>query len=104
MRIKMRWRWIIVVVLGVLLIVGGIYALRVAGQAGVGAAAMAKVACSCVFVDGRSLASCRADDPPGFEGVAVAIDTTAKTATGSVFGLIKRRATYSEAYGCTLEP
>lgn len=102
----MRWRVIIVVVLVlvVLLIAGGIYAERIAGQAGVGAAVMAKVACSCVFVDGRSLGACRADDPPGFEGVAVAIDTGAKTATGSVFGLIKRRAAYSEAYGCTLEP
>jgi imidazole glycerol phosphate synthase subunit HisF len=97
----MRWPWTIVGVLMVLLIGGGIDAVRVADQAG--AATMAKVACSCVFVDGRALA-CRADDPPGFGGVAVSIDPAAKTATGSVFGLITRRATYSEAYGCTLEP
>ena len=78
--------------------------MRLAPQADVGAAAMAKVTCSCVFVDGRDLKSCRADDAPGFEGVAVSVDEGTKTATGSVLGVIRRSATYSEAYGCTLEP
>ena len=68
--------WLAIIVAGVaalLLAGGGAYAMRVADQAGVGAAAMAKVACSCVFVDGRSLEACRADDPPGFEQIAVEI-------------------------------
>jgi hypothetical protein len=100
---KLGW-WILGGVAVLLLGAGGIYAARTADQAGVGAAAMAKVACSCVFVDGRTLESCRADDPPGFEQVAVEIDETAKTATGRVLGIVTRRATYSETYGCTLEP
>ena len=70
----------------------------------VGAAAVAKVICSCVFVDGRTLESCRADDPPGFEQVSVTIDPKTRSATGTVGGMISRRATFSEAYGCTLEP
>lgn len=97
-------RWIIALVVAVLVGAGGYGAWQTAIAADVGAAAMAKVACSCVFVDGRSLESCRADDPPGFEQVSVAIDTKARTATGTAAGLISRRATYSEEYGCTLDP
>jgi hypothetical protein len=100
---KLGW-WIIGGVTSLLLGAGGVYATRTADQAGVGAAAMAKVACSCVFVDGRTLEACRADDPPGFEQVAIEIDEKGKSATGRVLGIVTRRATYSEAYGCTLEP
>lgn len=98
------WRWIAIGVVAVVVAVGGFYGWRMATAAGVGAAAMAKVVCSCVFVDGRSLESCRADDPPGFEGVPVTVDTAAKTATGTLFGLISRRAKFEDGYGCTLEP
>lgn len=100
----MRLRGIIAAISTIGLAIGAYWAWQTSIAAGVGAAAMAKVVCSCVFVDGRSLDSCRADDPPGFEGIPVTIDANAKTATGSTFGLIKRRAIYSEAYGCTLEP
>lgn len=100
----MRWRWIAVGVAAVVVAVGGYFGWRTAEAAGVGAAAMAKVVCSCVFLDGRTLESCRADDPPGFEGVPVSLDPATKTATGTLFGIISRRATYHEGYGCTLEP
>jgi hypothetical protein len=72
--------------------------------AAVGAAAMAKVTCSCVFVEQRTLEACRSDDPPGFEGIDVRIDEAGQTATASVMGLLRRRAVYSPSYGCTLEP
>jgi hypothetical protein len=88
----------------ILLAAGGAYAMRVADQAGVGAAVVAKITCSCVFVAARTPESCRADDPPGFEQVTTEIDTTAKAVTARVLGVITRRATYHEAYGCTLEP
>jgi hypothetical protein len=100
----MRLRLVITAAVVLASATGGYFLWQTSVAAGVGAAAMAKVACSCVFVDGRSLESCRADDPPGFEDVAVEIDNSAKAATGSVFGLISRRATYSQSYGCTLEP
>lgn len=99
-----RW-WLVAGIVGVaVLAAGGFYGTRLATQAGVGAAAMAKVVCSCVFVDQRTLEACRAEDPPGFEGIPVVIDHAAHTATSTLFGVITRRATYSEAYGCTLEP
>ncbi len=97
-------RLIIGLIVAVLVVVGGYSAWQTSIAADVGAAAMAKVTCSCVFVEQRSLESCRADDPPGFEQVTVTVDANAKTATGSVAGVIFRHAAYSEAYGCTLEP
>jgi hypothetical protein len=100
----MSWRLIAAIAVLVLLGAGGAYGYRVKGQADVAAAAMAKVICSCVFVDNRPLEACRADDPPGFEQVGVEIDQTAKTATGRLLGVITRRATYTPLYGCTLDP
>ena len=100
----MHVRWIIAAVVVLALSVGAYFAWRASVEAGVGAAAMAKVVCSCVFVDGRSLESCRADDPPGFEGIPVTIDETAKTAMGTLFGVIRRRAQYNGLSGCTLNP
>lgn len=100
----MSWRLIAAIAALVLLGAGGAYGYRLAGQADVAAAAIAKVTCSCVFVDNRSLDSCRADDPPGFEGVVVDIDETAKTATGRLLGFVARRATYTPLYGCALDP
>ncbi len=88
----------------VVLAAGAAYAVRVADQAGVGAAAIAKIRCSCVFVAARTPEACHADDPPGFEQITTEIDTTAKAVTARVLGVIARRATYSEGYGCTLEP
>lgn len=82
----------------------GFAAWSFAGSAAVGAAAMAKVACSCVFVEQRELAACRADDPPGFEGISVEIDRSRQVATGSVMGVISRTAVFTSQYGCTLEP
>jgi hypothetical protein len=97
-------RLVIGLIVAVLVTVGGYGAWQTSIAADVGAAAIAKVTCSCVFVEQRSLESCRADDPPGFEQVSVTVDEKARTATGSVAGVIFRRAAYSEAYGCTLEP
>ncbi len=82
----------------------GYAAWSFAGSAAVGAAAMAKVACSCVFVEHREIAACRADDPPGFEGISVEIDRSRQVARGSVMGVVSRTAVYTSQYGCTLEP
>ena len=100
----MRWRWLIVGA-GAIVVAGGSYVgWRTAIAADVGAASIAKVECSCIFVDGRSLAACRADDPPGSERVQASVDEAAESVTGSVFGIIRRRAAYQEGFGCVLEP
>ena len=100
----MQPRQMILAATAAILVTGTYYAWGFAAQAGVGAAAMAKVACSCVFVDGRTLGECRADDPPGFDGISVSVDEKAKSVTGTVLGLIRRTAKFNADYGCTLEP
>ncbi len=100
----MNMRRVILGAAAVLVPALGYAAWSFAGSAAVGAAAMAKVACSCVFVEQRELAACRADDPPGFEGISVEIDRSRQVATGSVMGMISRTAVFTSQYGCTLEP
>lgn len=97
-------RWMSALIAAVLIGAGGYGVWQTAISADVGAAAIAKVTCSCVFVDGRTLESCRGDDPPGFEQISASVDVKARTATGTVAGLVSRRATFNEGYGCTLEP
>jgi len=90
---------------GAIVVAGASYfGWRMSVAADVGAAAIAKVECSCVFVEGRTLEACRADDPPGFSGVQATVDEASKSVTGSVFGLIRRRAALQQGYGCVLEP
>lgn len=100
----MNMRRVILGAAAVLVPALGYAAWSFAGSAAVGPAAMAKVACSCVFVERRELAACRADDPPGFEGISVEIDRSRQVATGSVMGVISRTAVFTSQYGCTLEP
>lgn len=100
----MQLRHMILAAAAAILATGAYFAWGFASAAGVGAAAMAKVACSCVFVDARTISECRADDPPGFDGISVSIDEKAKTVTGTVLGIIRRTAKFNSDYGCTLEP
>lgn len=100
----MQRRHIVIAVTLVVLSALGWFVSSALTSARVGAAAMAKVTCSCLFVESRDLRECRKDNPPGFDGVAVAVDPAKKSVTGSVLGIVHRTATYSADYGCTLEP
>jgi hypothetical protein len=97
-------RLVVGLILAGLAAAGGYAVWQVSIAADVGAAAIAKVVCSCVFVEGRTMESCRADDPPGAERATATVDEKERTVTGSVGGIISRRASYSEKFGCTLEP
>jgi hypothetical protein len=100
----MQRRHIVIAVTVAVLAALGWFASNTLTSADVGAAAMAKVSCSCVFVEGRNVDECRKDSPPGFDGVAVSVDPAKMSVTGSVLGIVHRTATYSADYGCTLEP
>ncbi len=75
-------------------------ARRMAADAEVGARAVAKTACSCVFIAERPLEECRKDDPPGFELVRASVDEEEKRISASVFWLIRAEARYRGAEGC----
>jgi len=73
-------------------------------QAELGSAYAARIGCSCRYVQGRSLESCRGDLEPGMEMVSLSEDPATRTITGSVPLLASRSARHAGASGCLLDP
>jgi hypothetical protein len=69
-------------------------------QARLGASYAAHVACSCRYIEGRDLNSCRSDFEPGMELVSVADDPTRKRIIATVPLLAKAVAERRGASGC----
>lgn len=93
--------------LGLLLLVALGAALFVPGflrSVSVGAGFVAKQMCSCVFVGGRSAASCRPDLPEEMDAIEVEPLDEGEGFRAFVSGLVERRALYEAPYGCTLQP
>lgn len=68
-----------------------------------GAAYGARVACSCRFVAGRSLSSCRDDFEAGMGMVTLSEDAEARSVTARVPLLARQTATLRAGEGCVLE-
>jgi hypothetical protein len=68
----------------------------------IGAGYNAKTVCSCVFVSGRSLESVVAEDLYGIPYGTKTIDSVAKTATATLFGIVSKTALYRPKLGCTI--
>jgi len=90
-----------------LVVAGGAYALwKIDSMAGVGAGYMAKVACSEIFVAGRSEQDVVHRDfndiSPILDSVRLEINADNKTVAASVHGLGRAKAVYRDGYGCTL--
>lgn len=73
-------------------------------HAEVGAAYGARMTCSCRYVEGRSMDSCKGDTEPGMHIVAIADDPHAMAVTGSVPIMATRTARYRRGFGCLLDP
>jgi len=76
---------------------------QIISDAEVGARAVAKTACSCVFIARRSLEACRKDDPPGFEMVRAYVDEEEKAVKASFFWVIRAEAVYQGTTGCAMD-
>ena len=74
------------------------------GFAEAGSAYGARVACSCRFVGGRSLADCRKDFEPGMELVMLSEDSAAKSVTARFPLLASHTARLMDGEGCRLDP
>jgi hypothetical protein len=64
---------------------------------------MARVACACHFIAGRSLASCATDREPGMELVRLSADPARRRITASVAFVASASATHTPGQGCRLE-
>jgi hypothetical protein len=71
-------------------------------QSEVGAAYGARMGCSCRYVQGRDIASCRTDAEPGMEIVSIEHVESERAVRASVPLLASRIARYEGATGCVL--
>ncbi|NJS15028.1 MAG: hypothetical protein HC788_10955 [Sphingopyxis sp.] len=69
-------------------------------QAEIGSSYAARIGCSCRYVQGRDLESCKTDFEPGMEIISVSDDPETQTVTGSVPLLASRSARFADASGC----
>lgn len=70
------------------------------GQARVGAAYGAHIACSCRYIEGRDMTSCETDKEAGMEMVTFSDDPEHKRVTASIPFLAKAVAERRGAFGC----
>lgn len=94
--------WLIALAIAAVLV--AVFWQPVAGYAQAGAAYGARVACSCRFVAGRSLADCKKDFESGMELISLSEDAAAKTVTARFALVHAETATWRESQGCVLEP
>jgi hypothetical protein len=102
-----RARWGLWLLAALALVVGGAaFAFRepIHGYGSIASAYSARVACSCRYVAGRSLADCAKDKLAGMEAVTLAEDAEAKSVTARFPLVAEATATYRKGYGCVLEP
>ena len=94
------------VLLATLLIAGGgawFYSDVITGYAQAGTAYGAKNACSCRYLGGRDINSCKSDFVPGMEAVFLSDDEDEMAVTAYVPLVSSNRAQFREGYGCVLE-
>ena len=98
------WRWIIGGLVALILVGAGAAYVMVRPYAQIGATYVAKQMCSCVFVAGRSEASCHAEFEPDIDRFKVSV-RRGKPGHGSVrtsLAIFSGVARYAEGYGCTV--
>ncbi|RPF71345.1 hypothetical protein [Aurantiacibacter spongiae] len=78
------------------------YRAPIMGLSAAGTAYGAKNACSCRFIAGRSLSSCKDDFIDGMGAIWLSQDEEAKSVTAYVPLVASNTATWREGYGCTL--
>jgi len=75
-------------------------------RASLSAAYGARMTCSCRYVEGRSMESCKGDREPGMMGriASIADDPSHRAVTGSVMLTASRTARYRPGFGCLVDP
>ena len=94
---------LVLIGLAILLGLGWHYRAPAQGYATVSTAYMARVACSCRFVAGRSLEDCAKDKLDGMELVTLVDDAEQKSVTARFPLLASDTAIFRKGYGCVLQ-
>lgn len=101
---RITWRRVAWLAVGVLLLAGGVYVVRVAS---ILAAYKAKMLCSEVLLAHRDpravLTELEVDDLAPLRYVSASVDSSARIAKASVAGLIRHEAGYRDQRGCVLQ-
>ena len=74
-----------------------------AARAQVGAGYGARMTCSCRYVEGRGMESCKGDTEPGMEIVSISDSPDDKSVTARVPLMATRTARYRKGFGCLLD-
>lgn len=101
---RRRGRTALLVLVAIALALLAWYRAPLLGRAQAGASFGARIACSCRFVAGRELSSCRDDFEPGMALVMLSEDAAAKSVTARFPLLASQTARLQPGAGCVLEP
>ena len=95
--------WIAAGLVGLIALAGLLWGPRAVGMAQVGVGYVAKQVCSCVYVAGREVDSCRADLMPSMDPIDVQVLSDREGVRASVLmGAVERTALHHAGSGCTL--
>ncbi len=102
---RRRPSWLSIALLGVLAVGGAYWMWRdsIDGYAVAGTSFGAHSVCSCRYIGGRDMASCKEDFEPGMQAVFVSEDEDERAVTAWVPLLSMQTARYREGYGCVLD-
>jgi len=99
------WYWPVRIIALLVLILGALLIWQwhsLSMQAELGARYTARVACSCRYIEGRSLDSCKTDKEPGTEIVSLRDDPAQKRVFASVPMIAEAAAEKRGNFGCVL--
>ena len=99
-----KWIYALIALVAALLVLLAWNWTALAARARVGVGFGARVTCSCRYVEGRSLDSCRGDKDPGMALVTLSDDPESRSVRASVPLLATRSAHYRPGWGCLLDP
>ena len=100
---KRRWAVIALLVVGLASLAWWRLGGGLRDDATAGTAYLARVACSCRYVGGRSLEDCEKDRLAGMEIIRLSDDPQFRSVTASAPGIATATASYREGYGCVLD-
>ena len=102
---RRRTSWLSLLLLAVAVVGGAYWMWRepIDGYALAGTSYGAHAMCSCRYIGGRDMGSCKADFEPGMDAVFISEDEDERSVTAWVPLVSTQTARYREGYGCVLD-